>query len=351
MSTSPSHLPRDYITFLLNKQEVSVSVTNPRMTLLEYLRGKNPPLKGAKLGCGEGGCGACTVMVTRKEDGQIRHRSVNACLALLCSVDGTHVTTIEGIGNAANPHPVQERLAMLHGTQCGFCSPGFAMSMYSVLQENPHPTEQEMEESVDGNLCRCTGYRPILDAAKTFSVCDRTECHKCPNKNTCLDMEDAASNHCGSDNGGNTSGIVVSTSQDKKKRPHGGEGWSVPFDPQGVHQPPELPSTMSDRAMERLKIVGEKTLHGGVTWFRPSSLTEMCEIMLEFPDTRITVGNTDIGVETKIQGRHYPTIMSSAAVPEMTQMTISDDRRSVSIGAGCSISYITERLLKILDGE
>lgn len=111
---------------------------------------------GAKLGCGEGGCGACTVMVSGQEpDGQLTHRSINACLCPLYAVEGKHVVTTEGIGNARDGlHPVQERLANAHGSQCGFCTPGFVMSMYSLLRSKTDgpPTEEEIEENLAGNL-------------------------------------------------------------------------------------------------------------------------------------------------------------------------------------------------------
>ena len=111
---------------------------------------------GAKLGCGEGGCGACTVMVsTHLADGQLRHRSINACLCPLYAVEGAHVVTVEGIGNARDGlHPVQERLAKAHGSQCGFCTPGFVMSMYALLRSKTGgpPTEEEIEENLAGNL-------------------------------------------------------------------------------------------------------------------------------------------------------------------------------------------------------
>ena len=101
-----------------------------------------------------------------------RHYSVNACLCLLCSMDGLAVTTVEGIGNIDSLHPVQERIAKAHGSQCGYCTPGFVMSMYSLLRNNSLPTQNELERAFDGNLCRCTGYRAILDGYKTFTkVC------------------------------------------------------------------------------------------------------------------------------------------------------------------------------------
>ncbi|KAJ1903315.1 hypothetical protein LPJ81_003125, partial [Coemansia sp. IMI 209127] len=157
------------ILFYLNGKRMTVESPDLDMTLLQYLRSIG--LTGTKLGCGEGGCGACTVMVSRYDavEASIIHTSVNACLCPLYTVDGKHVITVEGLGTAKNPHPVQERIALLHGSQCGFCTPGFVMSLYTLLRNNPTPNEREIEECFDGNLCRCTGYRPILDAAKTFA--------------------------------------------------------------------------------------------------------------------------------------------------------------------------------------
>jgi len=113
-------------------------------------------LTGAKLGCGEGGCGACTVMISSVEpDGSLLHRSINACLCPLYSVEGMHIITVEGLGNVRDGlHPVQESLAKAHGSQCGFCTPGFIMSMYSLLRsKNGQPiTEEEVEENLAGNL-------------------------------------------------------------------------------------------------------------------------------------------------------------------------------------------------------
>jgi xanthine dehydrogenase/oxidase len=145
-------------------------------------------LTGSKLGCGEGGCGACTVMVSQcldRHSGHLEHRTVNACLAPVCSIDGCHVITVEGLGSVAksNLHPAQSRLAEMFGSQCGFCTPGIVMSLYGTITSSNHPhaslSMHDIEEAFDGNLCRCTGYRPILDAAKTFAhdthdlpVCD-----------------------------------------------------------------------------------------------------------------------------------------------------------------------------------
>lgn len=168
------------ITCYVNGKRTVISNPNPHWTLLDYIRAQ-PNLKGTKLGCGEGGCGACTVVIQvpdlRFEKRRVQHLAVNACLFPLVGVDGKHVITTEGIGNVQRPHPLQERIAKLHGSQCGFCTPGIVMSLYAVVRNAYNPDtekfhlsarEIEMEGHLDGNLCRCTGYKPILQAAKTF---------------------------------------------------------------------------------------------------------------------------------------------------------------------------------------
>ncbi|CAI8021904.1 Xanthine dehydrogenase [Geodia barretti] len=159
------------IVVYVNGKEVIERQPDPETTLLYFLRNKLH-LTGSKLGCGEGGCGACTVMVSsyNREEDVIRHVAVNACLTPLCSVAGMAITTVEGIGSTRTSlHPVQERIAKAHGSQCGFCTPGFVMSMYTLLRNNPTPSEEEIEAAFEGNLCRCTGYRSILEGYKTFA--------------------------------------------------------------------------------------------------------------------------------------------------------------------------------------
>src|ERR1700760_3621003 len=126
----------DTLRFYLNGTKVELDSVDPEVTLLEYLRGVG--LTGTKLGCAEGGCGACTVVVSQYNPTtkSIYHASVNACLAPLVSVDGKHVITVEGIGNVKRPHPVQERIAKSNGSQCGFCTPGIVMSLYALLRNN-----------------------------------------------------------------------------------------------------------------------------------------------------------------------------------------------------------------------
>lgn len=125
--------------------------------LLDLLR-ETLHLTGTKEGCGEGECGACTVLV----DG----RAVNSCLIPAPSVDGKAVLTIEGIGDGDRLHPIQQAFVDAGGVQCGFCTPGFVMSTYALLETNPNPTDEEIRHALEGNLCRCTGYERIIDAVR-----------------------------------------------------------------------------------------------------------------------------------------------------------------------------------------
>jgi carbon-monoxide dehydrogenase small subunit len=125
----------------------------PRMLLVQYLREKLGKT-GTVIGCDTGNCGACTVHL----DG----RSVKSCNVLAVQADGAQVTTIEGLAPEGGLHPVQEAFRECHGLQCGFCTPGMIMQTVDLLSENPHPTEQEVREGLEGNLCRCTGYHNIV---------------------------------------------------------------------------------------------------------------------------------------------------------------------------------------------
>eukprot|EP00536_Pseudo-nitzschia_multiseries_P013908 jgi/Psemu1/320566/estExt_fgenesh1_pm.C_6290015 len=150
------------------------SKVRSNQTLLSFLRDAMK-LKGSKLGCAEGGCGACSVMISKRdaESGDLKHIAVNACLMPALAADGCHITTVEGIGSVKgdNLHPIQKAMVELHGSQCGFCTPGIVVAIYALYANNCGT--KAIEEHMDGNLCRCTGYRPIWDAAR--ALCDDAE--------------------------------------------------------------------------------------------------------------------------------------------------------------------------------
>ncbi len=142
------------VGFTVNGERVEAEVDG-RTRLLDLLRDRLF-LTGAKEGCGEGECGACTVLI----DG----RAVNSCLVLAPQVDGKDVLTVEGLAPRGGMHPIQRAFVEKGAVQCGFCTPGFIMSTYALLQENPNPTDEDIKTALEGNLCRCTGYAKILEA-------------------------------------------------------------------------------------------------------------------------------------------------------------------------------------------
>ncbi|XP_065184192.1 xanthine dehydrogenase/oxidase-like isoform X2 [Sycon ciliatum] len=161
----------DAVIFTVNGRTHVVTNPSPWLTVNDWLRDQ-PGLKGTKRMCGEGGCGACVVMVTETKGEALEHRAVNSCLYPVCGLHGAAVTTIEGLGgsNLGKLHPIQERMVQHNASQCGFCTPGMVMNMYSLLESTGNKVSAaEVEHSFDGNICRCTGYRPILDAMKSLS--------------------------------------------------------------------------------------------------------------------------------------------------------------------------------------
>ncbi|MGZ5272614.1 MAG: 2Fe-2S iron-sulfur cluster-binding protein, partial [Ramlibacter sp.] len=165
------------IRFIRRGELVALGNVPPSRTLLEVLR-EDLGATGTKEGCGEGDCGACTVVLGEAVDGQLRYRAVNSCIRLAHSVDGLAVWTVEDLaGPDGALHPAQEAMVRCHGSQCGFCTPGFVMSLFGMYQNHVcHGrtiTRALAQEELSGNLCRCTGYRPILDAAQQMAQLPR----------------------------------------------------------------------------------------------------------------------------------------------------------------------------------
>jgi xanthine dehydrogenase small subunit len=164
MLVGPEHMP-ETIAFILNGHRVAAAGVSPATTLLDWLRGP-ARLTGTKEGCAEGDCGACTVVLeSTRSDGRVERAPVNACLVMLGQMDGCVVRTVEGLrARDGGPHPVQVALAEGDGTQCGFCTPGIVMSMYAFAGGGEPPEPDAIHDALAGNLCRCTGYRPIVEA-------------------------------------------------------------------------------------------------------------------------------------------------------------------------------------------
>ena len=158
------------VRFILNGEVVEAEVVDPTRTVLQFLR-EDMRMTGTKEGCAEGDCGACTVVVIeidRSGDG-LELKTVNSCIQFLPTIDGKELITVEGLrGSEGELHPVQQALVEHHASQCGFCTPGFVMSLYALYRTNDNPSRQEIDDALAGNLCRCTGYRPIIAAAQSM---------------------------------------------------------------------------------------------------------------------------------------------------------------------------------------
>ncbi|XP_060529120.1 xanthine dehydrogenase isoform X2 [Cylas formicarius] len=316
------------LVFYVNGKKIIDSNIDPEWTLLYYLRAKLR-LCGTKLGCGEGGCGACTVMVSRFDRGRniVIHIPVNACLAPICSMHGLAVTTVEGIGSTKTKlHPVQERIAKTHGSQCGFCTPGMVMSMYVLLRQSPKPKMEELEETLQGNLCRCTGYRPILDGFKTF-----TEEWEAQISGSYVNGSDAS---CGM--GDKCCKVQNGTTEIPA------EGLFDPneFSPYHPSQEPIFPPELKlldvyDR--QRLEIKGKN-----VTWYRPTKYIDFLSLKCTFPEAKIVVGNTEVGVETKFKRMFYPVIIQPTQIKELIE--ISEGGNGISVGASVTLTELGDFL-------
>ncbi|XP_063893712.1 xanthine dehydrogenase [Helicoverpa armigera] len=316
------------LVFFVNGKKVVEDNPDPEWTLLFYLR-KKLLLTGTKYGCGEGGCGACTVMVSQylKKENRVKHIAVNACLTPVCAMHGLAVTTVEGIGSTQERlHPVQERIAKAHGSQCGFCTPGIVMSMYALLRSKGKINYTDIETALQGNLCRCTGYRPIIEGFKTFvEGWERYYCRE-SGSTSCAMGADCCRNKTAKNN---DAGLFNKSS-------------FKPYDPsQEPIFPPELKIDTSF-SEEYLFFAGEH-----VTWIRPKTLDGLLKIKSTDPSTKIIAGNTEIGVEVKFKKKVYPVLLYPSIISEMNNCRVSD--QGIVIGATTTLNELSSFLQNQID--
>ena len=265
------------IQLLLNGEEANITLENPTPTVLDYLRNKQR-LIGTKEGCAEGDCGACTVVIGELIKGQLQLRTVNACLLLMPMLDGKAIFTVEYLRqNDGSLHPVQQAMVDHHGSQCGFCTPGFIMSLWSCYAS--HQTTgtraelQELRSTLTGNLCRCTGYLPILNAG--------------------LAMFD-----------------LPPVSVDIAK----------------------ITAQLQDIAIE-----SSQTFNGVHSSFHtPKTLSDLVDLRKEHKDATLLAGCTDIGLWVNKQFRDLGDIIYVCEVPELK--TVTTDPNVLKIGAAVSLT-------------
>jgi len=157
------------IEFIFNNKIIRILNPNPNETILNFIR-VNLKKTGTKEGCAEGGCGACTIVLGELVNNNIKYKAINACIAFLPTLNRKQLILVEDlISSDGKLHPVQNAMVKFHGSQCGFCTPGFVMSMFAMYKNNKLLNDEIINDSLSGNLCRCTGYRPIIDAAKSLN--------------------------------------------------------------------------------------------------------------------------------------------------------------------------------------
>ncbi|GAB1284987.1 Aldehyde oxidase 3 [Apodemus speciosus] len=256
--------------------------------LIFFVNGKK---KGTKYGCGGGGCGACTVMISRYDPISKK---------------------------------IRERIAKGHGTQCGFCTPGMVMSIYTLLRNHPEPSTEQIMEALGGNLCRCTGYRPIVESAKSFSpssaCCQMNGKGKC-----CLDEEN---------NEPETKNSVCTKLYEKEE--------FQPLDPtQELIFPPELMRMAEDSQNTVLTFRGERT-----TWIAPGTLNDLLELKTEYPSAPLVIGNTCLGLDMKFKDVSYPIIISPARILDL--FVVTNTKEGLTLGAGLSLTQVKNILSDVV---
>ncbi|XP_050457292.1 xanthine dehydrogenase isoform X1 [Cataglyphis hispanica] len=319
----------DTLVFYVNGKQVLDKNIEPQWTLLWYLRNKLG-LTGTKLGCAEGGCGACTVMISRfdRVSGKIIHLAVNACLTPICAVHGLAVTTVEGIGSTKTKlHPVQERIAKAHGSQCGFCTPGIVMSMYALLRSIPKPTMKNLEIAFQGNLCRCTGYRPIIEGFKTFT-------EEWEQSQLMANVQEEKINDTRACSMGDACCKKAFTSEPTEIF---NSKEFCPYDPtQEPIFPPKL--KIESKLDEQYLIVKGKN----VSWYRPTNFKTLLALKEQYPNAKIVIGNTEIGVEVKFKHLVYPVLIQPTQIREMRE--IIETQKALKVGASVTLAELEETL-------
>lgn len=250
-------------------------------------------------------------------------------MAPVCSMHGLAVTTVEGIGSTKTRlHPVQERIAKSHGSQCGFCTPGIVMSMYTLLRSMPKPSYSDLEVAFQGNLCRCTGYRSIIDGYKTFT--EDWEVGRLSNSTTPCSLGDKCCKVSG--NSENSSDKPITTFDVSK---------FVPYDPsQEPIFPPEL-ALSPQYNLQNLIFRGPNLI-----WYRPTELEKLLKLKSKFKDAKIVKGNTEIGVEVKFRNVIYPVIVMSSHIEELNDVSITDN--GIMFGSSVTLTEIEIALKSLI---
>lgn len=262
------------IQFLLNQRLVSEQDLDPNTTILNYLR-QHQRRCGTKEGCASGDCGACTVTLGHVEQGKMRYQTVNSCLTFVSHLQGKQLITVEGLRQPDGLHGVQQAMVDCHASQCGFCTPGFVMSIFT-LQKNGGGNTRQIEQALAGNLCRCTGYRPIADAAR--QACAQA-------KQDSFDQQEA----------GTVAQLMALQSPEMQEINHRDNRCLLP-----------------------------KTVH------------QLSDALLAHPQAKLLAGGTDLALQVTQRGEALPLLIALDHIDELKHCTLSEDE--IVLGAGTSLS-------------
>ena len=272
----------DRVRFLLGHEPRELGALDPNLTVLNYLR-EIEGRTGTKEGCAEGDCGACTVVLGELEGDRIRYRAVNACILFTPQLDGRQLITVEHLRRPdGSLHPVQQAMVESHGSQCGFCTPGFVMSLFALYHSEAAPSRERILDVLAGNLCRCTGYRPIVDAARRMYE---------------------LGNH-------------------------------DQFSARAAETIAQLNALGRD---DRLAFA-----HHGKRYFAPRRIDDLAALCEQFPDACLLAGGTDVGLWVTKQHRDLDTLIYVGAVEELSRLEVTDSH--LEIGAALTYSDAMDAL-------
>ncbi|GKT28012.1 Aldehyde oxidase/xanthine dehydrogenase like protein, partial [Aduncisulcus paluster] len=339
------------VLLYINGKRHFITSVHPTMSLASYL--KSIGLKGTKVSCGEGGCGSCTILLSHfdKFKGRIVHRAVVSCILPLIYCDGMAITTIEGMStNPRQLHPIQQRIVAYHATQCGICTPGIVMALFAFLLNHPNAKVKEIEHCFDCNLCRCTGYRAILDAAKTFGS-DYEGYLDDLKKTTHTELEDFVAHSVrpltsvdyDKDQESASEGTVIKPSMTKRTP---GQKFSLPQPfPKALMDYHYADKLFENPLFSSLPKTSNRLL------FRPGTLPSLLQFLDTHEHCRIVSGMSEVLVDKKNRGTFPEICIPVGSLSEMRQMELRDvevhgkTMPSLFVGGSITLSETSNRLL------